>query len=101
VTVIVAGGGTAAARAAKSATTTIPVIFAVSADAVRAGLVDGLSRPGGNVTGIAGFTDLLIAKRLELVTELLPSTTVIGALLNPSNPNTPVRTSDLRAGAVV
>jgi putative tryptophan/tyrosine transport system substrate-binding protein len=99
VNVIVADGGTPAARAAKAATATIPIVIAIAADPVRAGLVDGLSRPGGNITGIAGFTDLLIAKRLELATDLLPGVTVVGALLNPSNPNTPLRTSDLRAAA--
>ena len=99
VKVIVAGGGTPAARAAKASTATIPIVFTNASDPVRAGLVDGLSRPGGNITGIVGFTDLLIAKRLELVMDLLPGTTVVGALLNPSNPNSPLRIRDLREAA--
>ena len=71
------------------------------ADPVRAGLVESLSRPGGNITGIVGITDQLITKRLEVVGQLLPNASVIGALLNPSNPNFERRASDLRAAAAV
>jgi putative ABC transport system substrate-binding protein len=99
VAVIVSGGGSASALAAKAATTTIPIVFALAADPVRAGLVSNFNRPGGNITGIVGFTDALIAKRLELVTELLPNITLIGALLNPSNPNAESRSGDLRAAS--
>jgi putative ABC transport system substrate-binding protein len=99
VAVIVSSGGSAAALAAKAATATIPIVFAIAADPVRAGLVTSLSRPEGNITGVVGFTDTLIAKRLELVTELLPNVVVIGALLNPNNPNAESRSSDLRAAA--
>jgi putative ABC transport system substrate-binding protein len=101
VTVVVVGGGSAAALAAKAATATIPIVFALAADPVRAGIVTSLSRPEGNITGIVGFTDALIAKRLELAAELLPNITVIGALLNPNNPNAESRSSDLRAAAGV
>jgi putative ABC transport system substrate-binding protein len=99
VAVIVTGGGTSTALAAKAATTTIPIVFTIAADPVRAGLVRSLNRPGGNITGIAGLTDLLIVKRLELVTELMPNASVIGALINPKNPNSENRGSDLRAAA--
>jgi hypothetical protein len=99
VAVIVSGDGSASALAAKAATMTIPIVFALAADPVRAGLVSSFNRPGGNITGIVGFTDALIAKRLELVTELLPNITLIGALLNPSNPNAESRSGDLRAAS--
>jgi putative ABC transport system substrate-binding protein len=99
VAVLVASGGTATALAAKASTTTIPIVFTIAADPVRAGLVSSLNRPGGNITGVVGLTDQLITKRLELVTELLPNAAVIGALLNPRNPNVDRRLSDLRAAA--
>jgi putative ABC transport system substrate-binding protein len=99
VAVIVTGGGTPAALAAKAATTTIPILFTVAADPVRAGLVPSLSRPGGNVTGIGGHTDMLIVKRLELLIELVPKVSVVGALLNPSNRNFRNRAEDLEAAA--
>lgn len=97
VAVIVTGGGTPTALAAKAATRTIPIVFTLAGDPVRAGLVRSLNRPGGNITGIVGFTDLLIVKRLELVTELMPNASVIGALVNPANPNSKDRANDLRA----
>jgi putative ABC transport system substrate-binding protein len=99
VAVIVAGGSTSTALAAKAATTTIPIVFTTAADPVRAGLVRSLNRPGGNLTGIAGFTDLLIVKRLELIVELMPSASLIGALINPDNPNAENRAHDLRLAA--
>jgi len=99
VSVIAVGGGTVTALAAKASTAAIPIVFAIAADPVRAGLVESLGRPGGNITGIVGFTDQLITKRLEVVGQLLPNASVIGALLNPSNPNSQRRASDLRAAA--
>src|SRR5262249_61630468 len=88
---------TVTALAAKASTAAIPIVFAIAADPVRAGLVESLSRPGGNITGIVGFTDQLITKRLEVVAQLLPNASVIGALLNPSNPNSQRRAGGLRA----
>jgi ABC-type uncharacterized transport system substrate-binding protein len=99
VAVIVAAGGTAAALAAKQATKTIPVVFLVSADPVRSGLVTSLNRPSYNVTGIAGFTDVMIAKRLELLAELAPGATIFGLLVNKNNPNSENRWSDFLAAA--
>ncbi len=101
VAVIVTGGGTPTALAAKAATATTPIVFVIAADPVRTGLVASLNRPGGNITGIAGFTDVLVTKRLELLTELLPNASVFGMLLNPSNPNSEIRSSDMRAAARV
>jgi putative tryptophan/tyrosine transport system substrate-binding protein len=99
VSVIVCGGGTPTALAAKAATTVIPIVFVTQADPVRAGIVDNLNRPSGNITGMGSFTDQLITKRLELLAELVPSATTIGALLNPDNPVSQNRSKDLMAAA--
>jgi putative tryptophan/tyrosine transport system substrate-binding protein len=99
VAVIVAAGGTPTALAAKAATTTIPVVFLTSSDPVRAGLVISLNRPSDNVTGIAGFTDVIIAKHLKLLAELAPGSAIFGLLLNNDNPNSRNRRSDLLAAA--
>src|SRR5207302_1653017 len=70
------------ALAAKQATTTIPIVMALSAEA---GLIAGLSRPGGNVTGQTFFNPELNAKRLELLKEALPQSRRIAVLFNPKN----------------
>jgi putative ABC transport system substrate-binding protein len=74
-----------AARAAKSATSTIPIVFRGGPDPVRDGLVSSLARPGGNLTGVSSSTDELTAKRLELLSELVPRARVIALLMNPNN----------------
>jgi putative tryptophan/tyrosine transport system substrate-binding protein len=86
VAVLIAGGGTASALAAKAATVTIPIVFAIATDPVSLGLVTGLNRPGGNVTGVASLNIEVGPKRLELLHELLPSTTVMALLVNPADP---------------
>jgi ABC-type uncharacterized transport system substrate-binding protein len=88
VAVIVAGGAVNAALTAKQATQTIPIVFLLGSDPVQIGLVDSLNRPGANVTGVTSIARELLAKRLELMRELLPRATAVGFLDNPDNPNT-------------
>jgi putative ABC transport system substrate-binding protein len=83
VAVIVAGGGEPPALAAKAATLTIPIVFTIGSDPVKAGLVASYNRPGGNITGINILTEGLDAKRLGLLHTLLPQATTIGFLTNP------------------
>jgi putative tryptophan/tyrosine transport system substrate-binding protein len=84
--VIVATGGAPAALAATAATSTIPVVFAVGADAVMLGLVASLNRPGGNATGVAMFAASLWEKCLQLLIELVPNAAIIGALIDHNDP---------------
>jgi putative ABC transport system substrate-binding protein len=72
--------------AAKNATTTIPIVMAVSGDPVATGFVASLARPGGNITGMAGFGPEGSAKRLELLKDAFPRTRQVAVLLNPDNP---------------
>ena len=85
VAVIVTTAGFATALAAKGATTTIPIVFGVSDDPVKHGLVASLARPGGNLTGVNLLSTELTAKRLELLREMLPRASRIAVLVNPAN----------------
>jgi putative ABC transport system substrate-binding protein len=75
--------------AAKQATTTIPIVMAISAEPIRLGLVNSLNQPGGNLTGNSFFNPELNAKRLEFLKEALPGRSRFAVLLNPSNPISP------------
>ena len=86
VSVIVVLESTNGALAAKAATQTIPIVFMQGADPVRIGLVDRLDRPGGNLTGIGLLAAETAGKRLQLLLELVPTTTSIAYLRNPTNP---------------
>jgi putative ABC transport system substrate-binding protein len=86
VAVIVPIGGAPPTLAAKGATSTIPIVFNMGGDPVRLGVVASLSRPGGNVTGVAMLVVEIQAKRLELLCEVVPAAALIAVLMNPNNP---------------
>jgi len=97
VAVIVAN--TPGVLAIKRAITTIPIVFTTGSDPVQTGLVASLARPGGNVTGVTQLAVEVASKRLELTHELVPTATIIAALVNPTNPNGEIQSRDLQAAA--
>jgi putative ABC transport system substrate-binding protein len=87
--VILTLGTTESTVAAMKATSTVPIVFVHAVDPIRAGLVASLARPGGNVTGVTSLNAVLGAKRLELITEIVPGIRRVAVLLNPVDPETP------------
>jgi putative ABC transport system substrate-binding protein len=99
VAVIFAGGGGQAQLAAKAATATIPIVFTGGSDPVQSGLVPGLNRPGGNITGVTFATNVSESKRLGLLHAAVPAAIVIGVLMNPDNAGFEVQSGDLSKAA--
>jgi putative tryptophan/tyrosine transport system substrate-binding protein len=91
--------GTIAIRAAQHATTTIPIVMAVSSDPVGAGLVASLARPGGIITGLAGLAPELSGKRLELLKEAVPTLSRVATLWHRDAPMAPVLLKETQAAA--
>jgi putative tryptophan/tyrosine transport system substrate-binding protein len=85
-----------AALAARAASTTIPIVFTAADDPVKSGLVESISQPGGNTTGINPMVTSLDGKRLGLLHELAPGAAVIGVLFNPNSPDAELHLSDLQ-----
>jgi putative tryptophan/tyrosine transport system substrate-binding protein len=100
VAVIFVAGSLVSVLAAKVATTTIPLVI-VASDPIRFGIVSSLSRPEGNLTGVAPFTASLGGKRVSLVRELLPAATTVGFLVEPSYPAAEAQLEDMEEAAQV
>jgi putative tryptophan/tyrosine transport system substrate-binding protein len=99
VAVIVAPGGAPVALAARLATATITVVFEMGGDPVALGVVDSLSRPGGNLTGVSSLSVEVSGKRLEFMHELLPAIPVFVVAINPTSPTANSQLRNLRAAA--
>jgi putative ABC transport system substrate-binding protein len=96
---IILAAGTPAARAAKNATTSIPIVMASINDPVGLGLVKSLSRPGGNITGLANMSADLVPKQLEMLRRISPNLTRVGFLANPGNPSHAASEEQVRSAA--
>jgi len=99
VTVIVAAGGAEVALAAKSATATIPVVFEMGGDPIALGVVDSLSRPGGNLTGVSSLSVEVSRKRLEFMREVRPGTKIFAVAVNPTSPTSNSQLKNLHDAA--
>lgn len=97
---VIAAVTTPAAKAAKEATTTIPIVFTTISDPVQIGFVASLNRPGGNVTGVTLLSVEVGPKLLELLRGAVPSATVMGLLVNPTNPNVESQAKNTQAAAL-
>jgi putative ABC transport system substrate-binding protein len=99
VAVIVTIGGDLPILAAKAATATVPVVFVTGGDPVASGFVASLNSPGGNLTGVSFLPTLLVAKRVELLNELMPAGSTLAVLVNPKNPNAQSSKGDATSAA--
>jgi putative tryptophan/tyrosine transport system substrate-binding protein len=96
---LVAAGGEPSAIAAKRATATIPIIFLIGGDPVKAGLTASVNRPGTNATGVSFVTAELGSKRVNLIAELVPKAPTIALLVNPHMADTDAHIQSARSGA--
>jgi putative ABC transport system substrate-binding protein len=99
VNVIVAPGGAEVALAAKAATTTIPIVFEMGGDPIALGVVDNLSRPRGNLTGVSSLSVEVSRKRLEFLHEVRTDTNVFAAAINPTSPTSKSQLANLQTAA--
>ena len=99
VSVIATPGTGAAGLAAKAATTTVPIVFGVGSDPVKLGLVASLNRPGGNATGVNFLTTELVAKRMQLLREVVPAASRVALLVNPTDAVNESTRRDVEAAA--
>ena len=96
---VILAAGTEAALAAQRATSVIPIVFPLAADPVSSGLVASLSRPGGNITGLANLASVLAGKRLELLREVLPGFKRSAIMANAASPNAALEMREIEASA--
>jgi ABC-type uncharacterized transport system substrate-binding protein len=96
---VIVTGGTPAAQALRAATRSIPIVVAIMADPVAAGLVESLAHPGGNLTGFSIVAPQLGAKRLQLLKEIVPDMHLVGVLLNAKNPQSQIELKEMEAAA--
>jgi putative tryptophan/tyrosine transport system substrate-binding protein len=101
VAVIALAGGLASALAAKAATQTIPVVFELGSNAIETGLVESYNRPGRNLTGVVVFSYELIAKRLQLLHDVIPVAMSIALISNPTNPGNAFQVREAKTAARV
>jgi putative tryptophan/tyrosine transport system substrate-binding protein len=99
VTVIVAPGGAEVVLAAKAATTKIPVVFEMGGDPLKLGIVESLSRPGGNLTGVSSLSVEVSRKRLEFMREVRPAANRFAVAVNPASPTSESQLRNLEAAA--
>ena len=99
VRVIVVPDSVPSAKAAQAATSTIPIVFGVGDDPVRAGLVPSLNHPGGNLTGVTRMNWEIVPKRLQILHELVPAARTLALLVNPNNPNAMRSVAAMQEGA--
>ena len=97
--VLVATGGSPSIVAAKAATSSIPIVFTSGVDPIQHGFVTGLSRPGGNITGVNLFAAELNGKRLGLLLALVPGVQLIAVLFNPNHPDHNIQMREVQEAA--
>jgi putative tryptophan/tyrosine transport system substrate-binding protein len=99
VTVIAPTGGGAPVLAAKAATSTIPIVFGMGSDPVALGLVGSLNRPGGNISGVTMLVSDVVAKRIEVLHEIVPRVLRLGFVTNPASPRSDPEVRELEIAA--